>query len=91
VKKVCKETVPTGIVGALISVANHYNTLPLISLSLCVNDWMLSKVLTGKNHANVEATSSLRVRRLQLLAFLMRRQNKEAKAGAFAYVAGEFC
>src|SRR5271165_12745 len=32
----------------------------------------------------------LRKRRLQLLPFLMRRQNKEAKAGAFAYVAGEF-
>jgi hypothetical protein len=95
VKNVCKETVPTGIMGALLSVANHYNTLPLISLSLCVNDWMLSKVVTRKNHDNIEATRlrraqssrSLRVMRLQLLALLIRRQNKEAKAGAFAYAA----
>jgi hypothetical protein len=31
-------------------------------------------------------------RKLQLLpSVLMRRQNEEAKAGAFAYKAGEFC
>jgi hypothetical protein len=37
-------------------------------------------------------TLRLRKRKLQLLpSILMRRQKEEAKAGALAYVAGEFC
>jgi hypothetical protein len=35
VKNVCKGTVPIGIMSALLSVPIPYNTLPLISLSLC--------------------------------------------------------
>ena len=63
-KNVCKETVPTGIVGALLTVVNRYNTLPLISLSLGVNDWMLHEVLARENQAMTEATKLLRAGKL---------------------------
>jgi hypothetical protein len=63
-KAVRKGAAPVAIMSASLPAPIPWNTLPLISLSLGVNDWMLHKVLARENQAMTEATKLLRARKL---------------------------